>query len=68
MMDLSPEEQAIIIEHRKKRDYMRAYNHGLETAACICESWAAESCGGSGEGGQGYKNLAEIIRKRFLSS
>lgn len=66
-MDLTPEEQALIIEHRKRLDYKRAYDDGLETAARICESWAAESCGGSGEGGQGYKNLAAIIReKKFL--
>ena len=63
-MDITPEERDIIIEHRKRRDYMRAYNDGIEAAAHICESWAAESCGGSGEGGHGYKSLAAIIRKK----
>lgn len=63
-MDLTPEEKDLIIEHRKKREYLRGYNEGLETAAKTCESWAAESCGGSGEGGHGYKNLAAIIRDK----
>lgn len=39
----------------------QAYVMGLSDAARTAESWADQSCGGSGTGGEGYRNLARSI-------
>lgn len=48
-------------------DFLKAFNAGLELAARIAESWADECCGGSGQGGEGYRNLAKVIRNKQRS-
>lgn len=37
------------------------YNHGLWVASQMAEEWAALCSGGTGQGGDGYKNLASAI-------
>lgn len=63
---LTPEERTLVLAHRKRAEYARAYNNGLEAAASQCEAWADECCGGSGEGGEVYRNIAGSIRKLFI--
>lgn len=41
----------------------KGYLMGLEAAAQKCENFAAQCCGGSGEGGGGYLAAADAIRK-----
>ena len=45
-------------------DFLDSFNAGLELAAQLAESWADQCCGGSGEGGEGYRNLAKAIRSK----
>jgi hypothetical protein len=59
--DALPEETIAALKARAIM-YEKWYNAGLIDAARKADGWAAECCGGSGEGSQGYKNLAESIR------
>lgn len=62
-MELSKEEVQLILTQRKEKARITSYNQGLEAAAQQAESYAAQCCGGTGEGGEGYKNLAVSIRQ-----
>lgn len=54
---------ATIVELRQLAiNYEKWYNAGLIDAARKADSWGEESGGGSGTGGEGYKNLANSIR------
>jgi hypothetical protein len=48
-------------------DFRKSFNAGLELAARLAESWADECCGGSGDYGEGYRNLAKSIRAKQSS-
>jgi hypothetical protein len=58
---------AMVQEMRRQRERTTSYNRGLEAAAQQAEAWAAQCCGGSGEGGEGYRNLAIAIRRMASS-
>jgi hypothetical protein len=54
---------------RQVADRLRqAYNRGLHAAACLAENWGEQAGGGSGQHGQGYKNLASSIRRKMTTS
>jgi hypothetical protein len=48
---------------QRQASIRKGYLLGLAAAARKAEEWAAECCGGSGLGGEGYKNLAQAILK-----
>lgn len=60
---VTSEEWNLILERRKTREREIAISSGLELAARLAEQWATESGGGSGNGGEGYLNLAIAIRR-----
>jgi hypothetical protein len=46
-------------------DRLRAsYNRGLDDAAETARDWSRQCCGGTGEGGEGYANLADVIERK----
>lgn len=47
--------------HRLAYELQITHDLAIAAAANIAKSWAAECCGGSGEGGEGYLNLANTI-------
>ena len=59
---LSAAEWEIVQEYRRQAIRIDGYKRGLEAAAQKADAWAAECCGGSGEGGEGYRSLANQIR------
>jgi hypothetical protein len=59
---LTTDEWKMIKDHRKKQERDRYRNLGLADAAGLADNWAEQCCGGSGEGGEGYRNLANAIR------
>lgn len=61
---LSNREWEAVLELRKSDTYAKGVNHGLELAASIAEEWGRVSGGGTGEGGEGYRNLAQTILNR----
>ena len=61
---LSEAEWLAVLDMRKRLVFDNGFNAGLETAALIADSWADQCCGGSGEGGEGYRNLAVSIREK----
>ncbi len=61
LQQLTEAERIFIAQQRKSAEMDRAFNAGLEAAARLAESWADQCCGGSGEGGEGYRNLAKSI-------
>lgn len=42
---------------------LNGYRMGLHAASQMALSYAEQCCGGSGEGGEGYRNLAYAILK-----
>lgn len=60
-IEVNSEEEALILEHRKRVFYNKAYNNGLAAAARICWDYRNQSCGGTGEGGEVYEHLAKVI-------
>lgn len=60
---ITRDEWARVERERQRNKDTIAYNQGLEAAAQQAESWAAQSGGGSGVGGEGYTNLAIAIRR-----
>ncbi len=43
--------------------FQSGYLAGLRAASNKAINWADECCGGSGDGGEGYRNLAAAIRR-----
>jgi hypothetical protein len=60
---LTTEEWNLILELRQKNRDTAWRNTGLQEAASLADQWADECCGGSGQGGEGYRNLATAIRR-----
>lgn len=49
------------ISKTSEQERLRGYRLGLAAAASKARSWADQCAGGSGEGGEGYRNLAASI-------
>jgi hypothetical protein len=50
-----------VLEVERERRDNSYFDAGLRTAAIKCVEWADASCGGSGAGGEGYRNLSNVI-------
>lgn len=50
-------------EAKSKAIRLNGYRMGLHAASRMALSYADQCCGGSGEGGEGYRNLADAISK-----
>ena len=53
-------EVRLLEEERERRDN-QLFDAGIRTAAIKCIEWADQAGGGSGVGGDGYRNLANIL-------
>jgi hypothetical protein len=53
--------EILVLEEERERRETMMFNSGLEAAARKSVEWADQSCGGSGFGGEGYRNLATSI-------
>ncbi len=58
---LTPEEVQLVLNSRTEKIRTEAYKQGLVAAFHKCQEWANECDGGSGKGGEGYRNLGEAI-------
>jgi hypothetical protein len=63
---LSTAEWEMVQEMSRQAIRREGYNRGIEAAAQQAEAWADQCCGGSGEGGEGYRNLAVAIRRMAI--
>jgi hypothetical protein len=61
--ELTNEEWQAVQEMRLQKRDKTVRNGALEEAARLADSWADESGGGSGKGGEGWRNFASAIRK-----
>jgi hypothetical protein len=50
-----------VLEHERDVMDKRWFNIGIETASMKCIEWADSCCGGSGAGGEGYRNLGKLL-------
>lgn len=60
---LTAEEWAVVLKMRRDLADRAARATGLEAAARLAENWADQAGGGSGLGGEGFRNLATAIRQ-----
>lgn len=70
-MDREPHHlETMIGDYLKKLEReqrQRFFQMGLDAASALADNWADQCCGGSGEGGEGYRNLACAQRRLKLN-
>jgi len=60
---LSTEEIKLIQKLRKEKLKIQWYNEGVLASSKHLEDLASQCCGGSGEGGEIYKTMADSLRR-----
>lgn len=61
--NLTAEEWEMVLQFRRAKADAAARARGLDAAARLADEWADQCGGGSGAGGDGYRNLAAAIRQ-----
>jgi hypothetical protein len=63
--ELTPDEWQLVQNKRQAEERNKAFNEGISRAIELCNSYAAQCCGGSGQGGEAYKIVAQNLERLY---